>query len=176
METHIGVGVGEYIQKEFENAKESIWIASPTLTLPQTKKILKLSENGIKIRIITSPRVTPETEECNILIQKSFQSKKKDNHSYQIEHKIVNNKEIPMMHVKLFIIDEKIAIIGSPNLGESHFWNYAEYIWILDQTDLVETAKNDYNKLWSSFSDAKIDLSDSTRKSKNFVRKIRRKF
>ena len=74
------------------------------------------------------------------------------------------------MHVKLFIIDEKIAIIGSPNLGESHFWDYAEYIWILDHTDLVVTAKYDYNKLWSSFSDAKIYLSYSTRKSKNFVR------
>ena len=170
METHIGVGVGEYIEKEFSNAKESIWIASPTLTMSQTKKILKIAENGIKIRIITSPRVTPETEESNILIQRICLNQKTKNESpYKIEHKIVNNNEIPMMHVKLYLIDEKIAIIGSPNLGESHFWNYAEYIWILNESDLVNTAKNDYNKLWSLFSEGKVDLSDSTRKSKNFV-------
>ncbi len=39
METHIGVGVGEYIEKEFSTAKESIWISTPTLTLSLTKKI-----------------------------------------------------------------------------------------------------------------------------------------
>ena len=41
METHIGVGVGKYIEKEFANAKESLWIACPTLTISITKKILK---------------------------------------------------------------------------------------------------------------------------------------
>ena len=60
METRIGVGVGEYIEKEFSTAKESIWISTPTLTLSLTKKILSLAKKGIKIRIITSPRINPE--------------------------------------------------------------------------------------------------------------------
>ena len=56
METHIGVGIGKYIEKEFENAKESLWIACPTLTISITKKILSIAKKGIKVRIITSPR------------------------------------------------------------------------------------------------------------------------
>ena len=49
METHIGVGVGQYIEKEFANAKESLWIACPTLTISITKKILSIAKKGIKV-------------------------------------------------------------------------------------------------------------------------------
>ena len=176
METRIGVGVGEYIEKEFSTAKESIWISTPTLTLSLTKKILSLAKKGIKIRIITSPRINPESEESNVLIRKSLSIDNKQNQSLQIDHKVVSNKLLPMVHVKLYIIDEKIAIFGSPNLGEVHFWKYAEYIWILRELELVDITKKDYDKLWSMFPDSKLDISDSKRKSKNFVSKIRRKF
>ena len=176
METHIGVGVGEYIEKEFSDAKESIRLSTPTLTLSLTKKILSIAEKGVKIRIITSPRINPESEESNVLIRKSIKIGNEKNQSLKIEHKVVSNKTLPMVHVKLYVIDEKIVIFGSPNLGEVHFWKYAEYIWILREPELVNTAKKDYNKLWSLFPDSKLDISDSKRKSKNFVRKIRRKF
>ena len=48
METHIGVGVGKYIEKEFANAKESLWIACPTLTISITKKILAIVKKELK--------------------------------------------------------------------------------------------------------------------------------
>ena len=97
METRIGVGVGEYIEKEFSTAKESIWISTPTLTLSLTKKILSLAKKGIKIRIITSPRINPESEESNVLIRKSLSIDNKQNQSLQIDHKVVSNKLLPMV-------------------------------------------------------------------------------
>ena len=155
METHIGVGVGKYIEKEFENAKESLWIACPTLTISITKKILSIAKKGIKVRIITSPRITPESEES---------------------HKVVSNKEVPMIHVKLYLIDGKIAILGSPNLGENHFWKYAEYIWILNESESVKIAMQDFETLWSHYNDSGIGLSEASRKFKNMIRNSRRKF
>ena len=79
------------------------------------------------------------------------------------------------IHVKLYVIDGKTAIIGSPNLGEIHFWKYAEYIWVLREPELVKTTMTDYETLWSSYSDSKMELSNTKRKSKNIIRGIRRK-
>jgi phosphatidylserine/phosphatidylglycerophosphate/cardiolipin synthase-like enzyme len=177
METHIGVGIGQYIEKEFANAKESLWIACPTLTISMTKKILSIAKKGIKVRIITSPRITPESEESNVLIRKfSLSENNKKSSQIQIEHKVVSNKEVPMIHVKLYLIDGKIAIFGSPNLGENHFWKYAEYIWILNESESVKIAMQDFETLWSHYNDSGIDLSDKKRKFKNIIRNSRRKF
>ena len=110
METHIGVGVGKYIEKEFANAKESLWIACPTLTISITKKILSIAKKGIKVRIITSPRITPESEESNVLIRKFLLSENNKKLSQiQVEHKVVSNKEVPMIHVKLYLIDKSFT-------------------------------------------------------------------
>ncbi len=145
METHIGVGVGKYLEKEFENAKDSLWIAT-------------------------------QSEESNVLIRKYSLDETKDGLSHiKINHKVVSTKETPMIHVKLYVVDGKTAIIGSPNLGENHFWKYAEYIWVLREPELVKITMKDYETLWSSYNDSKMELSNTKRKSKNIIRGIRRK-
>ena len=70
MRSHIGIGVGKYIEKEFEKAENSVWLASPTITPNIAKKIINIAKKGIKIRIITSSRITEESEQANILISK----------------------------------------------------------------------------------------------------------
>ena len=70
----------------------------------------------------------------------------------------------------------KIAIFGSPNLGENHFWKYAEYIWILNESESVKIAMQDFETLWSHYNDSGIALSETSRKFKNMIRNSRRKF
>ena len=55
---------------------------------------------------------------------------------------------------------KKIAILGSPNLGENHFWKYAEYIWILNESESVKIAMQDFEILWSHYNDSGIGLSE----------------
>ena len=81
-----------------------------------------------------------------------------------------------MIHVKLYLIDGKIAILGSPNLGENHFWKYAEYIRILNESESVKIAMQDFETLWSHYNDSGIGLSETSRKFKNMIRNSRRKF
>lgn len=176
MDSHIGVGVGKYIDEEFNNAKDSLWVVSPTITPSMINKIIKLVERGIKLRIITSPRVTPETEESNVLLRKlSLQQNNSNLGNTPIEHKVVSMKDVPMVHVKMYIIDGKIAIIGSPNLGENHFYEYAEYILILNESKHVDRVINDFEILWASYDDSQVDLNETKRKTKDLVRKLRRK-
>lgn len=175
METHIGVGVGKYIEKEFDNAKKSLYIATPTLTQNFAQKLISMVESGIQIKIITSSRINPETELSNVMLRKYIRNRQGSSEMAQISQKIVSQKEIPMIHVKLYIVDDECAILGSVNLGENHFWKYAEYVWIIREPDLVNIAINDYEKLWAICNDSEIEMSATKRSLKDKIRKIKRK-
>jgi len=176
METHVGVGVGKFIEIEFKSAKKYIWISSPTISQDIGKKLFELSNKKIEIRILTSEKITQESESTNQLAQKIIQNNDKKSNTIYLDYKIVSPKEIPMIHAKIYIIDGKCAIIGSANLTENHFWNYAEYIILLREPDFIQTIKEDFEKLWNSCHYAEIDMPGTKKNFKDKVRKIRRGF
>ena len=77
METHVGVGVGKFIEIEFKSAKKYIWISSPTISQDIGKKLFELSNKKIEIRILTSEKITQESESTNQLAQKIIQNNDK---------------------------------------------------------------------------------------------------
>ncbi len=174
MQSHIGIGVGKYIEKEFDSAKESLWLVSPILTMSIANKIIAIANKGVKIRILTTPRTSPETEYANILIKKFIidQNKLHPNSKPAIEQKIADPKEVPMVHVKLYIIDQKLAIIGSANLGEKHFWEYAEYVCLFNEPTIVEKTISDFEQLWSSCSGYDLQVSENKVIWKNIIRSL----
>lgn len=176
MQSHIGIGVGKYLEREFDDAKESLWLISPIITKKITEKIIAISNKGVKIRILTNPRVTSESEFANILLKNfvATERKQKPNNETSIDQKIANPNVVPMVHVKLYIIDKRKAIIGSVNLGEKHFWDYAEYLCIFDESDIVSKAISDFEKLWSSCNNYELD-SKNKAVFKNILRKFARK-
>ena len=101
--------------------------------------------------------------------------KNNDQLKAKLELKIIDNKKFPMNHAKMYIVDDKIAMIGSLNLAETHFWKYIEYLWIMDEPEFVNQVKNDFEKLWTSFRYISIDTNEKKAQTKNFIRKIRRK-
>jgi phosphatidylserine/phosphatidylglycerophosphate/cardiolipin synthase-like enzyme len=176
MESHIGVGVGKFIETEFESAKNHIWISSPTISQNIGKKLFDLAKKGINIRVLTSDKITNESDLTNQLAKKLILTNKNNNNLFPLDYKIVSPKEIPMIHAKIYIIDGKCAIIGSANLTENHFWNYAEYILVLREPDFIQTIKEDFEKLWNSCHYAEIDMPGTKKNFKDKVRKIRRGF
>jgi phosphatidylserine/phosphatidylglycerophosphate/cardiolipin synthase-like enzyme len=176
VETHIGIGVGKFIETEFQLAKEYIWISSPVISPNIGKKIFALTEKGIKTRIITSDKITQDSDITNQLAKKLLsKNNEKKLKPFQLDYKVVSRKEIPIIHSKIYIIDGKCAIIGSVNLTENHFWNYAEYIWILREPELIEKVKEDYEKLWNSCNYGEIEMPGTKKELKDKVRNFRRK-
>ena len=178
MQSHIGIGVGKYLENEFDSAKESLWIISPIITRKITEKIITIANKGVKIRILTNPRITSESEYANIFLKNFITDEKIHNPTKgtSIEQKIVNPNDIPMVHVKLYVVDQRKAIIGSVNLGEKHFWDYAEYLCIFDEPDIVEKAVSDFEKLWSDYNNYNLNSSQSKATIKNVLRKFVRGF
>jgi phosphatidylserine/phosphatidylglycerophosphate/cardiolipin synthase-like enzyme len=175
MQSHIGVGIGKYIEEEFLKSKTSIMISSPIITPKFAKSLIELAEKGIHIKIVTSPRIDEESERANMMLSKFSNEKNNNQLQKKLELKIIDNKKFPMNHAKIYLIDNKTAIIGSLNLAEVHFWKYIEYLWIMDEPEFVNQVKDDFQKLWTSFSYITMDSNEKKVQTKNFIRKIRRK-
>ena len=145
METHIGKNTGKIIQTEILSAKDSLLISSPVISLFIGEKILKKSQNGIKTRIITSEGWDEESHKTNNLALQLLKNKK--NQQF-LEYKIVESQKMELIHPKIYIIDNKCAIVGSANLTKNSFYNYVEFIQLFKDKEQIKTIKKDYEKLW----------------------------
>lgn len=174
METHIGKGVGKFIENELFSAKKYLLIASPVISFNLGKRIFEMLRNGVNIRIITSEKAGEEAEKTNLLANELTKTKLEERKG-NLDYKIVSQKEVALMHAKIFVIDGKCAIIGSANLSENSFWNFAEYILISREPEQIRIIENDFEKLWNTFSYCDISESDSKRKLRSLARTLRRK-
>ena len=52
-----------------------------------------------------------------------------------------------MVHPKIYIIDNKCAIVGSANLSKNSFYNYVEFIQFFKDKEQIKIIKEDFEKL-----------------------------
>lgn len=148
METHIGKNLGQIIQTEILSAKESLLISSPGISLFIGKKIFEKSQNKIKTRIITSEIGGSDSQETNKL---ALQLLKNEKNQQNLEYKIIESQKIESIHPKIYIIDDKCAIVGSANLTTNSFYNFVEFIQLFKDKEQIRIIKEDYEKLWKMY-------------------------
>ena len=178
MRTHIGRGVGKYIEEELFNSKEYVKICSPNISYSLCKKLFELLNNGVRVQVITSDIITGDknSKQANSLAKEITQKLQKENNSKKpnLEYKIISTYDIPLIHAKIFVIDGKCAIMGSANFSENSFQNFAEYILVAKDDDLmVKKIEKDFDILWREVEPLPNQL---TKKSiKGFMRDFRKK-
>tara|TARA_B110000438_G_scaffold302514_1_gene360411 strand:+ start:2048 stop:2512 length:465 start_codon:yes stop_codon:yes gene_type:complete len=145
--TLIGTNLGENIKEEFLNAKKSILISTPAISLSIWEIIFKILKKDIKIKIITSEKGGSDSEKTNQIATKLI-NEQNGKFSNLLEYKIIKKSNFEVVHPKIYIIDEKTAIVGSANLTENGFYNFVEFIEIFKEKSYVDTIKDDFNKLW----------------------------
>ena len=69
MHTHIGRGIGKFIEKELFKAENYVKICSPNISYSLSKKLFELLDNQVQIQIITSDIITGNnnSEQANSL-------------------------------------------------------------------------------------------------------------
>ena len=154
MKTHIGIGVGKYIEKELFAAKHQILISTPYISLRIARELIELLNKKVEIKIILSDTKIED-------YKKSIEILKK-NKSEKLEIKVISTYIAPLIHAKIFIIDNKLSITGSANLTEDSFENDPEFIIIDDEKENINQIKNDFTILWDSYSnESTIDQTKS---------------
>jgi phosphatidylserine/phosphatidylglycerophosphate/cardiolipin synthase-like enzyme len=153
METHIGRGVGTLVEKEVFQAKDYIKICSGNISYSLCEKLFTLLDRGVKIKVLTSDVITGDqnSKQANQLAKEKIKHLKKgskDSIESTFQYKVISTDDVPLIHAKIFVIDGKCAIMGSANFTENSFHNYAEYILITKEIDMVNTIERDFESLW----------------------------
>ena len=155
MQTHIGRGVGKYIEKELFHAKDYVKICSPNVSFSLCEKLFTLLDHGVKIQVITSDITTGDknSKQANQLAKEKIKQLKKisdGSTKLPLQYKVVSTYDIPLIHAKIFVIDGKCAIMGSANFTENSFHNFVEYILITKEIDMVNGIERDFESFWLS--------------------------
>ena len=77
MRTHIGRGVGKYIEEELFKANEYVKICSPNISYSLCKRLFDLLDNQVKIQVITSDVITGDknSNQANSLAKETIQKR-----------------------------------------------------------------------------------------------------
>lgn len=134
-----------HLKKTLESAKESIDIAIYSFTNKEIAKVLRdRAKNGVRIAIIYD-------NEANV----------KNKYSTIGYLAILNNVKVctlqgvyneqkkyyGIMHQKLAIVDGKKVVFGSANWSKGAFENNYEILYFTDKIEIVQKAKNFFNKM-----------------------------
>jgi len=180
MERHIGRGVGEFIERELFSAKNYVLISSPDISPDLGNKLFEMVKGGVKARVLTSNTRGANSDKTNRAARELVKANMNviDSNTWNpppLEYKIVSTEEVAMIHAKIYVIDGKCAIIGSANLTENSFWNFAEYIHITRDIDEIKEIESDFDKIWNLYHDIKLEEPGTKKDMKDMIRKIRRK-
>jgi len=176
MQTHIGRGVGKYIEEELFKANEYVKICSPNISYSLCKRLFDLLDNQIKIQVITSDVITGDknSNQANSLAKETIQKiQTTDQTKSNLQYKVISTNDIPLIHAKLYVIDGKCAIIGSANLTENSFQNFVEYVLITHEVDLVKKIESDFENFWIESDSYPNQIT--TKSVKRFLKNLKKK-
>ena len=170
-ETHMGQGIGKYIKEELSRSTNYVKICTPNISYSLCEELFQKLNKGLKIKIIASDIITGEKNsvQAKSLAKKIIQ----ENKNLNLEYKAISTYDIPLIHAKIFIIDGKCAVIGSANFTENSFQNFAEFILITRDLELIKTIERDYEEFWT-----KIDSHPNqviNKSLKNTIRDLKKK-
>ena len=177
MQTHIGRGVGKYIEEELFKANEYVKICSPNISYSLSKKLFALLDNQVKIQVITSDIITGDknSNQANSLAKETIQKLQTNNQTKsRLQYKVISTNDIPLIHAKLYVIDGKCAIMGSANLTENSFQNFVEYILITHEVDLIKKIETDFENFWSEIDSFPNQIT--TKSVKGFLKNLKKKY
>ena len=107
------------------NAKSEIFIAMYNFSYKDfAKDLIKASKNGVKITVLFDNKKTKKDDEILDLLKENG-------------IKTIINKDKNKMHLKIALIDSKIAIIGSTNWTEESFEENYDLIYITDDKKVI---------------------------------------
>lgn len=154
MRTHVGRGAGAFIEPKLFTAEKLAWVCSPWISQAFVPRLVDLAKKGVEVRVITSE--LEENKEALKVMRDSIKPPKdflgrikKDWVRPSLDYLILK-KDQPLIHAKMYIVDESYAVVGSANFTEHGFYHNIEYVIIFEGEE-VERIMEDYATLWKLY-------------------------
>jgi phosphatidylserine/phosphatidylglycerophosphate/cardiolipin synthase-like enzyme len=171
MHTYVGRHAGAHIEDKIIGAKQFVKIYSPWISAQYVRILEKLVDRKVAVKIITSDKPdfvnqnNEDTGESTLSILRDIKKSQKDVleldikklSTVPISYRIVRG---PFIHAKLYIVDGTYAVGGSANFTNYGQSKNVEHIFFTDAKEEVRALDEDYERLWSSYTDFEI-IEDS---------------
>ena len=142
-----GVKAEQRIVNLFYNAHENIKIAIFTFTNKKFFKALKnAARRGIKIEIVADYENNKNSRHWSIIPQ----LKKLRNIKVKFLNGTKKGRYKGIMHIKMFIVDDRVVSFGSANYTKSAFYKNYELLYINDDWTFTRKFIKIFDKLWES--------------------------
>ena len=156
MRSYAGKGVGAHFLDEMFLARDYVYVASRWISPEYAEKLIQLAKQGVTVKIITSDDKEKNHQKALEMLKKALKppalARIKGWNPPNMELGIIREK---YLHVKLYVFDDKLAVVGSANLTRNGMWNNIEHVVVFDQPDEVQQLKHDFEKLWQLYTEDK---------------------
>ena len=185
MRSYAGRGVGAHFANELFLAERYVYVVSRWISPEYARRLVELARRGVEVKILTSDdREKHHQEALKILVDalrppRSILFRRSDWTPPNMELGVIREQ---YLHVKMYIWDDRAAVVGSANFTQRGLWSNIEHIVIFDEPGEVEAIKRDFHTLWSLYTEDKetarevITLEDVARKIGKTLQELRRLF
>jgi len=143
--------LGKNIEPLLFKAKKNFEIVSPYISPRYANKLVELSQNGVKVRVITWLPKEEEKKDFDFQIE-SLRILRENVDGRYLSVRVMDKPEVKLPHDKTYISDD-IVVTGSFNLTESGLFGNWERAEIKIHPATVLNEKNQFERLWQECSD-----------------------
>ena len=158
MRTFVGRGVGAQFLDDLLMADKYVYVVSRWISPSYARKLVNIARDGVEVKIITSDDSERHHQEALKILKKALKPPKLA--FFMRSSWTPPNMELGIirqqyLHVKMYVFDDKMAVVGSANFTEHGLWNNIEHIVVFDKPEEVEEIKRDFKKLWRLYTESR---------------------
>lgn len=173
MQSYVGRGVGAHFINDLFMAERYIYVVSRWISPEYAEKLVSKAREGVEVRVITSNDKEKNHQKALKILLNALRPPKlafirrKDWVPPNMELGIIKEE---YLHVKMYVFDDKAAIVGSANFTYRGLWENIEHIVLFNKPEDVEQIKKDFLTLWKLYTEEKqvveevITLEDIAKK------------
>jgi len=185
LRSYAGRGVGAHFANDLLLAERYVYVVSRWISPEYARRLVDMARRGVEIRVLTSDdKEKHHQESLKILVDslkppRSILFRRGDWQPPNMELGVIRER---YLHVKMYLWDDKAAVVGSANFTQNGLWSNIEHIVIFDQPEEIEMIKRDFQTLWNLYTENKetarevITLEDIAKKIGKTLGELRRLF
>ncbi|OYT57453.1 MAG: hypothetical protein B6U76_00995 [Desulfurococcales archaeon ex4484_217_2] len=178
METYVGKGVGAYFLNKLLMAEKYVYVASRWISPEYAGKLVGKAREGVEVKIITSDDREKHHQEALKILLKAVKPP-----ILRIKKWVPPNMELGIvrqefLHVKMYVFDDEMAVVGSANFTHHGLWGNIEHIVVFTKPGEVEKLRKDFLTLWKLYTEEKhavkqvITLEDIAKKLGKTIKEL----
>lgn len=172
MRTFVGRGAGVHFLDDLFMSEKYVYVVSRWISPVYAKRLIRMAREGVEVKVITSNDKL--NKDALKILLKAIKPPKLlvfMSGEWQPPNMELGVIKEQYLHVKMYLFDDKLAVVGSANFTEAGMYQNIEHIVIFDKPEEIEKIKYDFKKLWKLYTED-VEVSEEILTLEDIARKI----